>query len=585
MAIMAPAPDQAFMNLYSNMSGAVPILHPSSDSNELSSNLEKIVEHSACGIYPYSGPSTASALQYPSWHPIQEMPITSNSNFGYGVPEIQRSTLSNDRPNPSHSRFSSTLPPSSRGLSASRGIMEEVRMRDVIGKPGRNLGAQRPSLWSSMETGGITVDPFRGGLALHGVPSEVDNLAQITSDSAFVERAAKFSTFGTRTGEYVPEMLQRPAAGFVAATTKSVPGDVREESKCIAIDTIPGKQSVLEAVEGASKVTVDAISNIKVEAAAFHENTNISSCAELQPGSQGEISPDTISPARSTPPQDEPASRNKRKKPSTIDNDLASPDPKVGDVENSKAKRCKGEDTKSDCKGERSSSEISSESAGSPKVPQKENNQKAKEFSKQDYIHVRARRGQATDSHSLAERVRREKISERMKYLQDLVPGCRKVTGKAVMLDEIINYVQSLQRQVESLSMKVASVNPTHSGRLTLESRLSNEDIIQSQLSSIHGSSDSSINAAAFGSHHLQQQSELLLNVYCGFDHLQANLGNCFDISSHHTTNPPIGRLAEMQSMVRSFDNNLVSQSSGWDGSPQSVNVHMGQLYQQSGHL
>nr|XP_016448171.1 PREDICTED: transcription factor bHLH49-like [Nicotiana tabacum] len=47
-----------------------------------------------------------------------------------------------------------------------------------------------------------------------------------------------------------------------------------------------------------------------------------------------------------------------------------------------------------------------------------------------------------------------------MKYLQDLVPGCNKVTGKAVMLDEIINYVQSLQRQVEFLSMKLATVNP-----------------------------------------------------------------------------------------------------------------------------
>ncbi|XP_057777439.1 transcription factor bHLH49 isoform X2 [Salvia miltiorrhiza] len=79
---------------------------------------------------------------------------------------------------------------------------------------------------------------------------------------------------------------------------------------------------------------------------------------------------------------------------------------------------------------------------------------------KEDYIHVRARRGQATNSHSLAERVRREKISERMKFLQDLVPGCSKVTGKAVMLDEIINYVQSLQRQVEFLSMKLATVNP-----------------------------------------------------------------------------------------------------------------------------
>ncbi|KAL8052549.1 hypothetical protein ABFX02_05G012200 [Erythranthe guttata] len=80
---------------------------------------------------------------------------------------------------------------------------------------------------------------------------------------------------------------------------------------------------------------------------------------------------------------------------------------------------------------------------------------------KLDYIHVRARRGQATDSHSLAERARREKISERMKMLQDLVPGCNKVTGKALVLDEIINYIQSLQRQVEFLSMKLEAVNPS----------------------------------------------------------------------------------------------------------------------------
>ncbi|XP_052481207.1 transcription factor HBI1-like [Gossypium raimondii] len=76
-------------------------------------------------------------------------------------------------------------------------------------------------------------------------------------------------------------------------------------------------------------------------------------------------------------------------------------------------------------------------------------NSKVSEVQKPDFIHVRARRGQATDRHSLAERVRREKISERMKYLQDLVPGCNKITGKASMLDEIINYVQSLQRKVE----------------------------------------------------------------------------------------------------------------------------------------
>lgn len=84
--------------------------------------------------------------------------------------------------------------------------------------------------------------------------------------------------------------------------------------------------------------------------------------------------------------------------------------------------------------------------------------EKPAEPSKQDYIHVRARRGQATDSHSLAERARREKISERMKILQDLVPGCNKVIGKALVLDEIINYIQSLQQQVEFLSMKLEAV-------------------------------------------------------------------------------------------------------------------------------
>lgn len=55
--------------------------------------------------------------------------------------------------------------------------------------------------------------------------------------------------------------------------------------------------------------------------------------------------------------------------------------------------------------------------------------------------------------------VRREKISERMKLLQDLVPGCNKVIGKALMLDEIINYVQSLQRQVEVIKWEGKSYN------------------------------------------------------------------------------------------------------------------------------
>ncbi|KAL3621247.1 hypothetical protein CASFOL_036159 [Castilleja foliolosa] len=132
--------------------------------------------------------------------------------------------------------------------------------------------------------------------------------------------------------------------------------------------------------------------------------------------------------------------------------------------EDKKMKGCKEEESKS-------TEQISSSKSTTSVVTNNKNtkgtsanntkdNSKTSENPKPDYIHVRARRGQATDSHSLAERVRREKISERMKFLQDLVPGCNKITGKAGMLDEIINYVQSLQRQVEFLSMKLAVINP-----------------------------------------------------------------------------------------------------------------------------
>lgn len=77
----------------------------------------------------------------------------------------------------------------------------------------------------------------------------------------------------------------------------------------------------------------------------------------------------------------------------------------------------------------------------------------------EEVIHVRAKRGQATDSHSIAERVRREKINNKLRCLQDLVPGCHKSMGMAVMLEEIINYVHSLQNQVEFLSMELATAS------------------------------------------------------------------------------------------------------------------------------
>ncbi|XP_024358304.1 transcription factor bHLH63 [Physcomitrium patens] len=153
------------------------------------------------------------------------------------------------------------------------------------------------------------------------------------------------------------------------------------------------------------------------------------------------------------------------------------------------------------------------------------------EYSKQDFIRVRARRGQATDSLSVAEWVRCEKIRKRMKYLQDLVPGCRKVTGKTDMLDEIINYVQSLQCQAESLSMKLGAVHPAPLDHLTLESLLSIEEVLQSQWSNILCTSDST-SSPEFGLQQLPQQRGSMLDGHCNFDHFQANLGYSFNGSS-----------------------------------------------------
>ncbi|KAL3501735.1 hypothetical protein ACH5RR_036184 [Cinchona calisaya] len=92
------------------------------------------------------------------------------------------------------------------------------------------------------------------------------------------------------------------------------------------------------------------------------------------------------------------------------------------------------------------------------KKKRKRNNNREMEKPR-EVVHVRAKRGQATDSHSLAERLRREKINEKLRCLQDLVPGCYKTMGMAVMLDVIINYVRSLQNQIDFLSMKLSAAS------------------------------------------------------------------------------------------------------------------------------
>lgn len=65
---------------------------------------------------------------------------------------------------------------------------------------------------------------------------------------------------------------------------------------------------------------------------------------------------------------------------------------------------------------------------------------------------ARAKRGCATHPRSIAERVRRGRISERMRKLQDLFPNFDKQTSIADMLDMAVVYIKDLQEQVKLLS-------------------------------------------------------------------------------------------------------------------------------------
>lgn len=67
--------------------------------------------------------------------------------------------------------------------------------------------------------------------------------------------------------------------------------------------------------------------------------------------------------------------------------------------------------------------------------------------------HVRgSKRSRAAEVHNLSERRRRDRINEKMRALQELIPNCNKA-DKASMLDEAIEYLKTLQLQVQIMSM------------------------------------------------------------------------------------------------------------------------------------
>lgn len=63
-----------------------------------------------------------------------------------------------------------------------------------------------------------------------------------------------------------------------------------------------------------------------------------------------------------------------------------------------------------------------------------------------------ARRSRVADVHNLSERRRRDRIKEKMRALQELIPHSHK-SDKASMLDEVIEYMKSLQSQIQFMWM------------------------------------------------------------------------------------------------------------------------------------
>ncbi|XP_057959970.1 transcription factor bHLH78 isoform X2 [Malania oleifera] len=285
-----------------------------------------------------------------------------------------------------------------------------------------------------------------GSLPIPG--NHLPSLTPFSADRAFAERAARFSSFGGLNGQ-------------------------------IGLNEYDFPHALMPKVESVKLSRVSSDQSLKV---LLHNGTSASENAELE--EESSVSEQIPGGDFILNDQQNNANHRKRKSfPRGKAKETSSPSPAkhakaAPDNDESKEKRSGSEESggnKKDAAKEKAEPNGSGKTAGDGNEKQSKESPKPPEPPK-DYIHVRARRGQATDSHSLAERVRREKISERMKFLQDLVPGCNKVTGKAVMLDEIINYVQSLQRQVEFLSMKLATVNPI--SEFNKESLLS-KDILQ----------------------------------------------------------------------------------------------------------
>ncbi|KAK3029392.1 hypothetical protein RJ639_039736 [Escallonia herrerae] len=405
----------------------------------------------------------------PSLHfePSQWQPLTS-------VPELNSWEKSTDQFTHFESALSSMVSSPAASNSAISG--DNFVIRELIGKLGSicNPGDMSPSMMAATSyIGGggnnstntsCYSTPLNSPPKLHMpimdnfVSENLPNLGSsmplspallaVSSDPGFAERAAKFSCFGSRSFNGRTNQVNSNPADFLYRSSNSMVASAKLPRVCSSpsLKAVGSQLGVQEMKNSAHTHMEMKPSDKKFSGCGANSNEESSVSEQITLG-------ESVNPRKR-----KAVSKGKAKEAASkvinyelmIETISQEAEADHDDCNTKKSKQTEG-----------SGNENGSVKASDESKEQEGNNTSSKPPEPpKDYIHVRARRGQATDSHSLAERVRREKISERMKLLQDLVPGCNKVTGKALMLDEIINYVQSLQRQVEFLSMKLATINP-----------------------------------------------------------------------------------------------------------------------------
>ncbi|KAI8025659.1 Transcription factor bHLH62 [Camellia lanceoleosa] len=258
------------------------------------------------------------------------------------------------------------------------------------------------------------------------------NLPSLSADPGFAERAAKFSCFGSRSfngrtsqlglnnGE-LPYRLSPLMASVKLPRVLSSPSIKATVSPMGAQENKNSTQTQMEMRSSIGSDTkfrkvLESATSDRTEFASSNEGSSVS---EKIPNSETVLK--------------NPISSNSRKRKEGLRGKSNSVNATMvteaeDDLNTKRFKPNEGSGSENDSVKTRDEDEKQTKANQKPPEPPK------------DYIHVQ-----------------REKIGERMKLPQDLVPGCNKmcVNGKALMLDEIINYVRSF-----AMTSRVSFVNP-----------------------------------------------------------------------------------------------------------------------------